>query len=243
MTQLAEITRHYLRHYGEIYQDDFYVNQRECLYKILAGTLPEPAPAPVNEKTDVSLNDTIKMCQLCSLSQSRRHAVPGTGNPDASLMIIGSSPSQDDDLKGLPFTAENGKLLDNILKAIDFNRGEIYLTQVVKCKPPLHRDPEPDEIKACSVYLRKQIMKIGPKLILALGRVAGETLIRSQHSVAKMRGQVHQYQGIPVFVTYGLDGLANNIPLKKEVWKDVQQLRRYYDSQAGDKPVWQPKKK
>lgn len=240
MASTSEMTSQYLKHYAEIYQDDFYVSEPGKLYDVLNNKIPVVKHEVTSEKQDVNLDEVIKSCQLCSLSQGRRKAVPGIGNLNASLMIVGNAPVQDDDLKGLPFTGPSGKLLDNILKAIDFHRDEVFMTHVVKCKTPMHRDPEPDEMKACSGYLRKQMMQIAPKIILALGRVSGEAILHSQLSIQGMREKVHQHQGIAVFVTHHPESLLNDVKLKKEVWTDVQKLRHYYDEHVGDKGTWQP---
>lgn len=250
MTDIAEMTGCYLKHYAEIYQDDFYINEPEVLYDILSGKIQVQQEFEVKQEPEFSsfqnnqkdLGASILSCRLCSLAKGRRRAVPGSGNQNASLMIVGNAPGQDDDIKGLPFTGPAGKLLDGILKAIDFSREEVYITHMVKCKTPMHRDPEPDEIKACSGYLRKQIMQIAPKVILALGRVAGENLLHSTLSMQRMREKVHQHQGIPVFVTHHPENLLDNVDLKREVWTDVQKLRHFYDEHVGDKGIWQPKK-
>ncbi len=131
-----------------------------------------------------------------------------------------------------------GQLLDKILAAIGFQRSEVYITNILKCRPPANRDPSPDEIEHCQSYLDQQIHSVRPKIILALGRIAGQTLLKSELSLGQMRTQTHQYAGVPFMVTYHPAALLRNPQWKKAAWEDVQQLRHLYDRLAGDKPAW-----
>jgi len=186
---------------------------------------------------------SIKTCQKCALSQSRTHFVFGAGNPNANLMLIGEAPGREEDLKGKPFVGQAGQLLDKILKAIDFNRKEIFIANILKCRPPQNRDPLPEEITICFSYLQKQIELIRPRIILILGRIAAHTLLRTEASLTSLRDKTHSFQNIPALVTYHPAALLRNPQWKKFVWEDVQKLRKMYDEIVKDKPKWQPPKR
>jgi len=185
---------------------------------------------------------SIAMCQKCALSKSRTHFVFGAGNPDANLMLIGEAPGREEDLQGEPFVGKAGQLLDKILKAIDFERREVFITNILKCRPPQNRDPLPEEISLCFSCLQKQIEIIKPKIILILGRIAAHTLLRSEASLTSLRSQTHAFQNIPAIVTYHPAALLRNPQWKKFVWEDVQTVRKLYDEIVKDKPKWQPSK-
>ena len=141
-------------------------------------------------------------CTKCALSKGRQHVVFGTGNLQARLMLIGEAPGEEEDRQGIPFVGRAGHLLDKILEAIDFTREEIYIANVLKCRPPNNRDPVPEEIGQCLPYLQQQIHCIQPKLILILGRIAAHSLLGTQQSLAQLRGKQHTFQNIPLLVTY-----------------------------------------
>lgn len=189
-----------------------------------------------------SLEQIVKICQKCPLAETRRHAVFGMGNANANLMLIGEAPGEEEDRQGVPFVGKAGQLLDKILAAIGFHRSEIYIANILKCRPPANRDPGPGEITQCRPYLDQQIQTIRPKLILALGRIAGQTLLQSEAPLGRMRKQTHEYAGVPVLVTYHPAALLRNPQWKRATWEDVQQVRHLYDRLAGDKPAWSPPK-
>ncbi|NQT24316.1 uracil-DNA glycosylase [candidate division KSB1 bacterium] len=186
------------------------------------------------------LEKAVQNCQKCKLAESRNHVVFGAGNPNANLMLIGEAPGAEEDKQGLPFVGKAGQLLDKILIAIGFKRSEVYIANILKCRPPANRDPNPDEIEQCQSHLDQQIESIQPKIILALGRVAGQTLLKSETSLGQMRTQTYQYAGVPLLVTYHPAALLRNPQWKKPAWEDVQKLRHMYDSIVGDKPAWSP---
>ncbi len=180
------------------------------------------------------LNSKINTCTKCSLSQGRTKFVFGTGNPDADVMLIGEAPGAEEDKQGIPFVGRAGQLLNDILKAIDFTREEIYIANIVKCRPPGNRNPLPDEMEACLPYLYKQIELIKPKLILLLGRVAATALLKKNLSLAKFRGNVYEINGIKTMVTYHPAALLRNPHWKPATWEDVKQFRRLYDEILGN---------
>ena len=185
----------------------------------------------------------INTCQACALGATRNAFVFGEGNPNANLMLIGEAPGEEEDKLGRPFVGSAGQLLDKILAAVEFKRDEVYICNILKCRPPENRDPALEEIEQCVPYLKKQIEIIQPQIIMALGRVAGQVLLNQSGSLAHMREKVHQYQNIPVLVTYHPAALLRNPQWKRPVWEDVQKMRRLYDETVGDKPTWQPLKK
>ncbi len=185
------------------------------------------------ELTLGELYEAIKDCHRCPLGDTRTHLVFGDGNENADLMLIGEAPGRDEDLSGVPFVGRAGQLLNKILEAIRFKREEVYIANIVKCRPPNNRDPLPSEVEKCEPYLKKQIDIIRPKFILALGRIAGQTLLRTNASLTQLRGKVHNYHGIKLIVTYHPAALLRNPHWKRPAWEDVQFLRKLYDEEIA----------
>ena len=175
------------------------------------------------------LYDNIHDCQKCSLGATRNKFVFGVGNPNADLMLIGEAPGAEEDKQGIPFVGRAGKLLTDILKAINFEREEVYIANILKCRPPNNRDPLPSEREVCKPYLYKQIELIKPKIILCLGKVASNVLLNKNDSLTKLRGDVHDLNGIKAMVTYHPAALLRNPHWKKGTWEDVQKVRKLYD--------------
>ncbi len=182
-----------------------------------------------NAKTLVELNELIKDCRKCPLHKSRNKFVFGTGNPDADVLVVGEGPGAEEDKQGEPFVGRAGKLLNDILKAIKFERSEVYIANIVKCRPPGNRTPFAEEMDSCFPYLNKQIEFIKPKLILALGLTAAQGLLKKKDSLTSMRGKVFDYKGIKTMVTYHPAALLRNPNWKRGCWEDVQQFRKLYD--------------
>ncbi|MBD3234714.1 MAG: uracil-DNA glycosylase [candidate division Zixibacteria bacterium] len=170
----------------------------------------------------------IKDCQKCALGKTRTKFVFGVGNPKADLMLIGEAPGRDEDLKGTPFVGRAGQLLDKILESVNFAREEVFITNILKCRPPNNRDPQPGEVEQCMPYLNKQIEMIKPQIICCLGRVAAQYLLGTKESLAKLREKDYYYDGIKVFITYHPAALLRNQQFKRPTWEDVKNLRRYY---------------
>lgn len=164
-------------------------------------------------------------CTRCRLAEGRRNVVFGTGNPDAALMLIGEGPGEQEDLQGEPFVGPAGSLLNRILKAIDRERQEVYIANVVKCRPPRNRNPEPDEVAACRGYLERQIDLVAPKVIVLLGAVAARAMLDSNLSVGRLRGRWHSVRGVPARVTYHPAALLRNTSYKRPTWEDMQAVR------------------
>ena len=190
-----------------------------------------PAASPVRALATLEdVAEYVRSNILIPIDADRTHAVPGAGNPNADLVLIGEAPGQDEDQQGLPFVGPAGRLLTKILQAINFDREEVFITNILKTRPPRNRNPEPDEIAAHIPILYQQLAIIQPKLLCCLGRIAGNALLNRTLSLGAMRKEVHNYCGIPLFVTYHPAALLRNPGWKRPTWIDVQRLRAQYDA-------------
>ncbi|MBI3371421.1 MAG: uracil-DNA glycosylase [Betaproteobacteria bacterium] len=168
------------------------------------------------------LKRAVPDCSACALHRTRTQTVFGIGDENADWMLVGEAPGAEEDRLGEPFVGQAGRLLDNMLAAIRLKRGEnVYIANVLKCRPPANRNPEPDEVARCSPHLVRQIELIRPKLIVAMGRFAAQALLNSNASIASMRGRVHRYQGVPTIVTYHPAYLLRSLPDKSKAWADL----------------------
>ncbi|MCB0742469.1 MAG: uracil-DNA glycosylase [Ignavibacteriae bacterium] len=181
-------------------------------------------------KTLESFNKKINTCQKCPLGKTRTKFVFGAGNPNADVMVIGEAPGADEDAQGVPFVGRAGKLLTDILKAIDFDREEVFIANILKCRPPNNRNPLPEEMNECTPYLYKQIELVKPKVILLVGLISASTLLNTKLSLTKMRGNVYEIQGIKTMVTYHPAALLRNPNWKRGCWEDVQKFKKLYES-------------
>jgi DNA polymerase len=173
------------------------------------------------------LRSAVGGCTACGLHATRRNTVFGVGDEKAEWMLVGEAPGSEEDARGEPFVGQAGRLLDNMLAALDMERGRnVYIANVLKCRPPGNRNPEPGEVDQCSPHLLRQLALIRPKLILALGRFAAQALLETDASIASLRGRVHRYQGVPVVVTYHPAYLLRNLPDKAKAWQDLCFARR-----------------
>jgi DNA polymerase len=191
--------------------------------------LPYPGESWVGAKNLDELHSMICTCMKCPLGATRIKFVFGAGNPDADIVFVGEAPGADEDARGEPFVGRAGQLLNKILEAIQFKRDEVYICNILKCRPPNNREPQSDEIDQCEPHLWKQLELLKPKIIVCLGRVAGQTLLRTTQSLGELRGKVHTYRGIKLVVTYHPAALLRNPNWKKPTWEDVQWIRKMYD--------------
>lgn len=169
----------------------------------------------------------VDACTACGLAHSRKKSVPGVGDIRAEWLFVGEAPGSEEDQRGEPFVGQAGKLLDNMLAALGMKRGQyVYIANVLKCRPPNNRTPEPREVEACRPYLDRQIALIRPKLIVALGRSAATTLLGVDATIASLRGRVHRYLDVPLVVTYHPAYLLRNLPDKSKAWEDLVFARR-----------------
>lgn len=171
----------------------------------------------------------VASCTLCPLHREARNPVPGEGNPEAGLVCVGEAPGETEDQLGRPFVGRAGQLLDKILNAIKLSREEVFICNVLKHRPPGNRNPMPDEVQACTPYLLRQIELIRPRVIVAFGTFAAQTLLNTRDGIGKLRGQVHRYHGVPLVVTYHPAALLRNPAWKRPTWDDVQLARRLLD--------------
>lgn len=168
------------------------------------------------------LQQAVKDCQLCELAKTRTQTVFGVGDPNADWLFVGEAPGAEEDRRGEPFVGAAGQLLDNMMAAIRIKRGEnVYIANVLKCRPPGNRDPQPEEVRQCDGYLKRQVALIQPRLIVAMGRFAAQTLLESDESISSLRGKLHQYQGVPLIVTYHPAYLLRNLNDKAKAWEDL----------------------
>jgi DNA polymerase len=176
-----------------------------------------------------SLANAIATCTRCPLYATAKNPVPGEGNPRAEFMLVGEAPGATEDETGRPFVGQAGQLLEKILAAIKFARDDVFIVNVLKHRPPGNRNPRPEEVSACSPYLVRQIELIKPKVLVALGTFAAQTLLETKLSIGKLRGQIHRYYGVPLIVTYHPAALLRNPSWKRPTWEDVQLARRILD--------------
>jgi len=199
------------------------------------STLSAKAAPPASKAPDgvpLTLEDVRKElgdCRRCKLHSGRTNIVFGTGSPKAKLVFVGEGPGRDEDLQGKPFVGLAGQLLTKIIQAIQLTREEVYIANIIKCRPPGNRNPESDEIQSCEPFLRKQLQAIRPGLICALGNFAAQTLLQTEERISLLRGRFHRYQGIPLMPTYHPAYLLRNPNFKRDVWEDMKKVKIEYD--------------
>ena len=179
------------------------------------------------QSTMITLEDVRKElgdCKRCKLHRGRKTIVFGEGNEKATLMLIGEGPGYDEDVQGRPFVGRAGQLLTKILQSINLPREEVYIANIIKCRPPQNRNPEPDEIQSCSPFLMKQIRVIQPKIICALGTFSAQTLLKTDVKISALRGKLFDLEGIKVIPTYHPAFLLRNSERKREVWEDMKKI-------------------
>jgi uracil-DNA glycosylase family 4 len=181
-------------------------------------------PLAVSDLDWQTLQSRVENCTLCDLHATRSQSVFGTGNRDADWLLVGEAPGRDEDQQGEPFVGRAGQLLNAMLRAIGLQREQVYIANILKCRPPNNRDPKPQEVVCCEPYLMRQIALIQPRLIVALGRVAAQNLLNTEAAIGKLRGQVHQFRdsGIPLIATYHPAYLLRSPADKRKAWQDLQ---------------------
>ena len=191
--------------------------------EVYPNSSPRPATATTLEEVRNELGD----CRRCKLHRTRRTLVFGEGDKKTKLMFIGEGPGYDEDVQGRPFVGKAGQLLTRIIQAIHLRREEVYITNIIKCRPPQNRNPEPDEIQSCHPFLLKQIEAIQPKIICALGTFAAQTLLKTDAKITTLRGRLYDLEGIKVIPTYHPAYLLRNPDRKREVWEDMKQISEW----------------
>ncbi len=220
ISNLLDEIKGYLHSQRELYGEDIYLNYDP-------GKI---AKTSIGQKRDrlIKFYYEIKDCQKCELAKNRTKLVFGSGDPNSTIMLIGEAPGFHEDREGKPFVGNAGQLLDKILNAIQLSRDKIFITNVVKCRPPQNRDPLPEECEACNFILKSQVKIIQPKFILILGRIAARVLIKTEGSIVNLRGKVYQVFGAQAVVTYHPAALLRNAGLKRSTWEDVQLFQKLY---------------
>ena len=180
----------------------------------------------VNTPTLQDIRQELGDCHRCPLCQKRTHIVFGEGNPQARLAFVGEAPGADEDMQGRPFVGKAGQLLTKIIQAMGLTRQDVYICNILKCRPPGNRNPKPDEITTCEPFLVKQLQVIQPKVICALGTFAAHTLLKTEVPITVLRGRFHTYQGIHLMPTYHPAYLLRNPGAKKQVWEDMQMIMK-----------------
>lgn len=215
---------------------DYLVDLRETGVEglLLESMASRVSPSPVAETSVISAHaETLEEiradlgeCRRCGLCDGRTNIVFGVGNPEARLVFVGEAPGRDEDLQGEPFVGAAGQLLTRIIQAMGFKREEVYICNLLKCRPPQNRDPQPEEVEACSPFMLRQVRAIGPKVLVALGKFAAQTLLQSKTPISKLRGQFHDYHGIPLMPTFHPSALLRDEKLKRPVWEDMQKVMK-----------------
>jgi len=238
-------TELFLEWYRQVYGDKLLLNGQTGVFN---EQLPETA-APVVSKpepdTDSVLSQTsiaddplllsfyeeIHQCQNCPLGQTRLNFVFGSGRTQSEIMFIGEAPGKDEDETGLPFVGRAGQLLTLMLRAINLSRDEVYIANILKCRPPGNRDPHPQEIQACDSHLRRQIELVQPKLLVALGRISGQALTGQEKTLRELRQTVFTFNNLPLVITYHPAALLRNPQWKAETWQDLRRIRKILKTQ------------
>jgi uracil-DNA glycosylase family 4 len=200
------------------------VDSRESTVDSPQSAVQSPEPT-VNESLAAireDIGDCVR-CKLCSLG--RKQIVFGVGNPNADLMFVGEAPGRDEDIQGIPFVGRAGQKLTQIIEAIGLKREDVYIANVIKCRPPENRNPEPDEVEQCEPFLFRQVDTIKPKVIVALGTFAAKSLLKSNESISRLRGRVFDYRGAKLVPTFHPAFLLRNPSCRREVWEDMKKVR------------------
>jgi len=212
---------------------------RSAPFKVPSGAPVSVAPLPGVVAGERPTLDQIRRelgdCQRCKLCSGRKNIVFGTGNPRAELCFVGEGPGENEDLQGVPFVGAAGQLLTKMIEAMGYSRDDVYICNVVKCRPPNNRNPEPDEVEACEPFLRAQLAAVQPKAIVALGKFAAQTLLRDSTPITRMRGQWREYQGIQLMPTFHPAYLLRNPAEKRKAWEDLQQVMKLFGKNPGQR--------
>jgi uracil-DNA glycosylase family 4 len=205
---------------------------------VVGTTEAELIPSAIDKLASLAeIAEKVRKCTRCSLYATATNAVPGEGDPKAELVCVGEAPGAREDETGRPFVGQAGQLLTKILAAIDLTREQVFICNVLKHRPPGNRNPLPEEVEACSPYLIRQLELIKPKVIVAFGTFAAQTLLQTKTPLGQLRGLVHRYHGIPLIVTYHPAALLRNPAWKRPTWQDVKLARRILDSPASSRSI------
>jgi DNA polymerase len=225
--EVVDDFRSYLQYMGTIGHSGVTLSRKTR--DIMAGWGNDGGKAETLEDIQRELED----CKRCKLHRGRKNIVFGKGNPRASLVFVGEGPGYEEDLQGEPFVGAAGQLLTRIIQAIHMAREDVYICNIVKCRPPKNRNPMPDEVAACRPFLVRQIKAIRPLVICALGAIAAQALLNTDESITKLRGDIHLYQEIPLVPTYHPAFILRNPARKRDVWEDIQKVQKIISDVPG----------
>lgn len=214
---------------GELGRPLSYLTREKAVAATDTGDRSAPAvlESSIAKKSGLdAVRELLGDCRLCPLHRTRHSLVFGEGNPEAELVFVGEAPGADEDEQGRPFVGRAGQLLTKIIGAMGLKREEVYICNILKCRPPGNRNPQPEEIAPCESFLIRQLEAIRPRVICALGTFAAHTLLKSEAPISVLRGRFHSYQGIPLMPTYHPAYLLRNPGAKKQVWEDVQMIMK-----------------
>jgi DNA polymerase len=200
--------------------------ERDAAAAGIAAAAPSGRAKPAARAALEAVREELGDCRRCPLHRTRQRLVFGEGNPEAELVFVGEAPGADEDAQGMPFVGKAGQLLTKIIAAMGLERGEVYICNILKCRPPGNRNPLPEEIALCEPFLIEQIEAIKPRVICALGTFAAQTLLKCDTPISGLRGRFHRYQGIQVMPTYHPAYLLRNAGAKRQVWEDVQLIMK-----------------
>jgi DNA polymerase len=230
LLEILNNTERYLMQQQDLFGNIVYTDEKKMVKKApLKENIAFPDEPWVTCQSLNDLNTVICSCLKCPLGHTRTNFVFGVGNPHAEVMFVGEAPGADEDARGEPFVGRAGQLLNKILDAVKLKREEVYICNILKCRPPNNRDPELTEMETCTPYLHKQIELMQPKFIICLGRIAGQWLLRTNDSLTALRGRVHDFAGTKLIVTYHPAALLRNPNWKRPAWEDMKMFRKAYD--------------
>ena len=228
LAEIAALTRRLLQ--NRLQQGNRLAKVDPDVLERLAAVARPPGREKLLERFNL-LKQAASQCAKCGLHETRTNVVFGEGNPEARLMFIGEAPGRDEDIQGRPFVGRAGQLLTRIIESIGLTREEVYIANILKCRPPKNRNPLPDEIACCLPYLTEQIEIIRPRIICALGAFAAQTLIGTSEGITKLRGTFYDYHGTKLMPTFHPAACLRNPSTKKYVWEDMKQIRDEYSAQ------------
>ncbi|MBI5021504.1 MAG: uracil-DNA glycosylase [Ignavibacteriales bacterium] len=230
MMDLLDNTKRYFLQQKDLFGNTIYVESDVKKKSNSAHEISMPTDEPWTESENlVELDKSINKCLKCGLGNTRTNFVFGVGNPKADVMFVGEAPGADEDAQGEPFVGRAGQLLNKILAAVDLKREDVYICNILKCRPPNNRDPEANEMELCTPYLYKQISLIQPKFIICLGRIAAQWLLQTNGTLSSMREKIHDFRGTKLIVTYHPAALLRNPNWKRPAWEDMKMFRDEYN--------------
>ena len=229
LVRLITNIEHYLMQQKDLFGNIIY-NEKQMPARVPQETTVNYPDEPWASTTSPDeLNKKIRDCLKCGLGHTRTNFVFGVGNPNADVMFVGEAPGADEDAKGEPFVGRAGQLLNKIIAAVEMKREDVYICNILKCRPPNNRDPLPEEMETCTPYLQKQIDLVKPKFIICLGRISAQWLLKTNASLTSLRGKAHDFQGAKLIVTYHPAALLRNPNWKRPAWDDMKMFKAMYD--------------